>query len=148
MFEKLIDWYLHDEEKWVRTGNSIDAKSIEDARSILGNRFIDSFIRFHGLHDMKVLSISVNLGRMGTDLLILLYDDDVRSQIIELSIKNCSEVHITDNNEKHLLCPPELLIMTFEQKGDSFYSGIALSEGQRIMITSTQPKFILKKHVP
>ena len=146
MIEQIIQWYLHDEEMWMKYGDKLDVELWEAAKPELSKSFSKEYMRNKGFHDWTFISFSASYYKNKTVVAIDL--DDGLSNVTELCFTQCEHFWVDAGNShnKHFPpSPPQVSIMCFEKKKD-FIIGIGLTNGQIIYLSCKRPVIIIKKH--
>ena len=146
MIEQIIQWYLHDEEMWMKYGDKLNVELWGAAKPELSKSFFKEYMRNKGFHDWTFISFSASYYKNKTVVTIDL--DDGLSNVTELCFTQCEHFWVDAGNShnKHFPpSPPQVSIMCFEKKKD-FIIGIGLTNGQIIYLSCKRPVIIIKKH--
>ena len=146
MIEQIIQWYLHDEEMWMKYGDKLNVELWGEAKPELSKSFFKEYMRNKGFHDWTFISFSASYYKQKIVATICL--EEGLSNITELCFTQCEHFWVDAGNsyDKHFPpSPPQVSIMSIEKK-EKIHFGIGLTNGQIIYLSCTRPAIIIKKH--
>lgn len=142
MIEKIIDWYLHDEESWNIYGDRLELENFEKVKPLLNNGFVKKFIKYHGFHDWVFESFQTDFIKNSLNIIIRLNNHSKKR--VEIHFDQCISFRVETDNAENYPLPVQVQIISFEKANDVCV-GIALTTGLVIYIYCKSPIVYLKK---